>query len=199
MKGSYSIILEVRGIPGEGRLRTVLLIGASFDVQLLCAWPDVPPTCHPADWRMPAAEGFKSYDLGPQRKLLQRSVPDVSGVFYTCFWGPLAWAPGQGNPWPGAVPHGPCSLHQEVFLTRTQLYLRTFFILFLSPLPPGGPGRVRTVIFLRRSRVLGPIPARIRGGAYFCLFGRATECSGGLERSWDKVAHGGGPERKKRP
>ncbi len=30
-----------------------------------------------------------------------------------------------------------------------------FFILFLSPLPPGGPGRVRTVIFLRASVVFG--------------------------------------------
>ncbi len=33
-----------------------------------------------------------------------------------------------------------------------QLYLRTLFIFFLSPLPPGG---VRPVMFLRRSMILG--------------------------------------------
>ncbi len=39
--------------------------------------------------------------------------------------------------------------------TCAQLYLRTLFSSFLSPLPPVGPGRVRTVLFLRRSGVLG--------------------------------------------
>ncbi len=51
----------------------------------------------------------------------------------------------------------------------TQLYVRAVFILFLSPLPPGDPGRVRAAIFLRRSRLLGRLRPRSGVGTYFLL------------------------------
>ncbi len=55
-------------------------------------------------------------------------------------------------------------LHWPAGQAVPQLYLPTFFILFLSPPPPGGPGegpdcQVRKVIV-----GFGPIPVRIRVG-----------------------------------
>ncbi len=46
----------------------------------------------------------------------------------------------------------------------TQLYFRTFFILFLSPLPPGGPGEGPDGHVPKGIWHLGPIPARTLGG-----------------------------------
>ncbi len=49
----------------------------------------------------------------------------------------------------------------------TRLYLRTFFILFLSPLPPGGPGEGPDYHFPKETGGFGPIPARMRGKTCF--------------------------------
>ena len=53
--------------------------------------------------------------------------------------------------WPGYPVH------------TSQLYLRTLFNLFLSPLPPGGPGEGPDCHFPMEIGGVGPIPARIRG------------------------------------
>ncbi len=49
----------------------------------------------------------------------------------------------------------------------TQLYLRTLFILFLSPLFPGSPGEGPDSHFPKEIEGLGPIPTRIQGKACF--------------------------------
>ncbi len=49
----------------------------------------------------------------------------------------------------------------------TQLYLKTLFILFLSPLALGGPGDGPDCHFPKEIVGVGPIPARIRGETFF--------------------------------
>jgi hypothetical protein len=48
-----------------------------------------------------------------------------------------------------------------------QLYLKTLFILFLSPLSPGGPEEGPDCHLSREIGGFGPIPARIQWGMYF--------------------------------
>ncbi len=52
----------------------------------------------------------------------------------------------------------------------SQLYLRLIFICFLVPLPPGGPGDGPGCHLPEDIWVLGPIPARIRGGNLYFMF-----------------------------
>ena len=86
-------------------------------------------------------------------------------------------------------PPTPRALNSPTFANQpdtpsTQLYFRTLCILFFSPLPPGGPGKVRiTIYFPKEAGGFGPIPARIRGKAlsYFDF---------GPKRSWIYTPYG---------
>ena len=62
---------------------------------------------------------------------------------------------------------------------QPQLYLGPFFILFLSPLPPGGPGEGPDCECPKGIMGLGPRPDRIRagGGPTFYFYS-------GPKRSW---------------
>ncbi len=53
------------------------------------AKPDVPKSCDVMEIML---------------RLAMNPVLNVSGVFCISLLGPLAWAPGQGNPWLGAAP-----------------------------------------------------------------------------------------------
>ncbi len=49
------------------------------------------------------------------------------------------------------------------------LFLRMLFILFLSPLPPGGPGEGPDCHFSKELKGFGPIPIRIWGKPICCF------------------------------
>ena len=61
--------------------------------------------------------------------------------------------------------------------TFTQLYLRTCFILFLSP-PRGCPGEGPDCHFPKEIVGFGPIPARIRGEPHLVIFILALSAAG---------------------
>ncbi len=52
------------------------------------------------------------------------------------------------------------------------------FILFLSPLPPGGPGEGCNCHFPKGILGFGPIPAQIRGETYFLFLILALSAAG---------------------
>ncbi len=62
----------------------------------------------------------------------------------------------------------------------TQLYLRTRFILFSYPLPPGGPGKGPDCPFPSEIGGFGPIPAQVRGENLFLIFILALSAAGSI-------------------
>ena len=68
-------------------------------------------------------------------------------------------------------PHCECIGAYTLYGAVHQLYLRKRLILFLPPLPPGGPGEGPDCHFPMEIEGFGTIPARIRGGeSLFFIF-----------------------------
>ncbi len=75
-----------------------------------------------------------------------------------------------------------------------------FFILFLSPLPPGDPGEGPDCRFLQEIVGLGPIPARIRGAwGPDCRLDPSIDDARSDSVFWGAGGSTGGPENLTHP